>query len=174
MLIFVVKMPRYETCWNNETRYEPIASTLPIQCQEKVRVFLHVVGNTEKDKPENKGDKCFKVKQEMLCVVTIAMIGSPLAWLWKSQYFQRPINNAVEDLWWSLYCENIKPLSIYSQKSSIVDAPMGSKYTSGDSSRLFRRFIFFKDFRRPLKSVRSYYFFKVLPLLFNSSTMLNI
>ena len=79
MLIFVVKMPRYEICWNNETRYELVASTLPLQCQEKFRVFLHVVGNTEKGKPENKGDKCFKVKQETLCVVTIAMIGSTLA-----------------------------------------------------------------------------------------------
>ena len=55
-------------------------------------------------------------KQETLCVVTIAMICSTLASLWKSQYFQRPIYNPVEDLWWSLYCENIKPLSIFTKK----------------------------------------------------------
>ena len=48
-----------------------------------------------------------KTKQETLNVVTIAMICSTLASLWKSQYFQRPIYNPVEDLWWSLYCENM-------------------------------------------------------------------
>ena len=56
------------------------------------------------------------IKQETLCVVTIAMICSTLASLWKSQYFKRPIYNAVEDLWWSLYCENIRPLSIFTKK----------------------------------------------------------
>ena len=56
-------------------------------------------------------------QQETLCVVvTIAMICSTLASLWKSQYFQRPIYNPVEDLWWSLYCRNIKPLSIFTKK----------------------------------------------------------
>ena len=38
-------------------------------------------------------------KQETLCVVTIAMICSTLASLWKSQYFQGPIYNPVEDLY---------------------------------------------------------------------------
>ena len=58
----VIKMPRYETFSNNESRYEPIASTLPLKQYKKLREFLHVVHNTEKDKPENKSDKCFKVK----------------------------------------------------------------------------------------------------------------
>ena len=62
ILMFVVKMSRYEMCWNNKTRYEPIASAIPVQWQEKVRKFVHVVDNTKKDKPENKGDKCFKEK----------------------------------------------------------------------------------------------------------------
>ena len=44
------------------------------------------------------------------------MICSTLALLWKSQYFQRPIYKPVEDVWWSLYCENIKPLSIFTKK----------------------------------------------------------
>ena len=57
----------------------------------------------------------FKHKQETLCV-TIAMICSILALLWKSQYFQRPIYNLVEDLWWSLYCKDINPLSIFTKK----------------------------------------------------------
>ena len=57
-----------------------------------------------------------KMKQETLCVETITMICSTLASLWKSQYFQRPIYGPVEDLWWSLYCENIKPFSIFTEK----------------------------------------------------------
>ena len=44
------------------------------------------------------------------------MICSTLASLWKFQYFQRPIYNPVEHLWWSLYCENSKPLSIFTKK----------------------------------------------------------
>ena len=57
-----------------------------------------------------------KQKQETLCLVTMAMICSTLASLWKSQYFQKPIYNPVEDLWWSLYCKNIKPLSMLTKK----------------------------------------------------------
>ena len=83
-------------------------------------------------------------KQETLCLVAIAMICSTLGSLWKSQYFQRPICNPVKDLWWSLHCENIKPLSIFT-KSSIVDVRIGSKYTSA-LWRLFKHFIFLKDF----------------------------
>ena len=45
-------MPGYEIFWNNETRYEPIASTLTLKRHQKIREFLHVVDNTEKDKPE--------------------------------------------------------------------------------------------------------------------------
>ena len=45
--------------WNNETWYEPIASTYPLKRYKKLCEFLHVVDNTEKDKPEKKGDKCF-------------------------------------------------------------------------------------------------------------------
>ena len=40
-----------------------------------------------------------ELEQETLCVVTIAMICSTVASLWKSQYFQRAIYNPVEDLW---------------------------------------------------------------------------
>ena len=62
MLVSVVKMPRFEMYWKNETQYESIVSTLPPKRYKKVREFLHVVDNTEKGKPENKGDECFKVK----------------------------------------------------------------------------------------------------------------
>ena len=70
MLMPVLRMPRYEIFWNNETRYEPIASTLPLKRYKKLHEFLHVVDNTEKGKPENKGDKCFKVKPLLEAVRT--------------------------------------------------------------------------------------------------------
>ena len=59
----------------------------------------------------------------------IAMICSTLDSLWKFQYFQKPIYNPVDHLWWSFYCKNSKPLSIFT-KSSIVCARLGSTYAS--------------------------------------------
>ena len=47
---------------------------------------------------------------EMLGVVTIAMICSTSASLWKFQYIRRPICNLVKHLWWSFYCKNSKSL----------------------------------------------------------------
>ena len=47
---------------------------------------------------------------------TIAMICSTLASLGKLQYFWRPMYNPVKHLWSSFYCENSKPLSIFSEK----------------------------------------------------------
>ena len=70
MLISVIKMPRFELFWNNETWYEPIASTLPLKRYKILREFLHVVDNAEKDKPDSKGDKCFKVKPLLEAVRT--------------------------------------------------------------------------------------------------------
>ena len=39
------------------------------------------------------------------------------------------IYNPLEHIWWSFYCKNSKPLSIFT-KSSIVDACLSSKYAS--------------------------------------------
>ena len=58
----------------------------------------------------------YQKTQETLHVVTIAMICSTLASLWKFQYFRRHIYNSVEHLWWSFYCENSKPLSVFTKK----------------------------------------------------------
>ena len=55
-------------------------------------------------------------KQETLRVVTIVMICFTLPSFWKFQYFRRPVYNPVEDLWWSFYCENSKPLRIFTKK----------------------------------------------------------
>ena len=58
----IVKMPRFEMYWSEATRYEPVKSTLILKRYKKLLEFLHVVDNQEKNKPENKKDKCFKVK----------------------------------------------------------------------------------------------------------------
>ena len=70
MLMFVIKMPQYEMFWNNETRHEPIASTLLLKRYKSLHEFLHVVDNTKKDKTENEGEKCFKVKPLLEAVRT--------------------------------------------------------------------------------------------------------
>ena len=44
----------------------------------------------------------FHQEKETLRVVTIAMVCSTLASLWKFQYFRKPIFNPVEHLWWSI------------------------------------------------------------------------
>ena len=43
-------------------------------------------------------------------------MNSPLASFWKFQYFWRSIYNPLEHLWWSFYCKNGKPLSIFTKK----------------------------------------------------------
>ena len=85
----------------------------------------------------------YKNNKKTLCVVAIAMICSNLASRWKFQFFQRPIN-PVEHLWWSFYCKNSKPLSIFTKKS-IIDACSGSKNASA-LWRFFKRFISLKYF----------------------------
>ena len=85
-----------------------------------------------------------ELNKKTLCIVTIAMICSNLASFWKFQYFRRPIYNPVEHLWGSFYFKNSNLLT-YSQKSSIVDACLGSKYASA-FWRLFKRFISVKYF----------------------------
>ena len=62
LLMSIVKMPRYEMYWSEATRYEPVASTLTLKRYKKLREFLHIVDNTEKEKPVNKEVKCFRVK----------------------------------------------------------------------------------------------------------------
>ena len=60
--------------------------------------------------------KQIKKQQKTLHVLTIAMICFMLALLWKCQYFWRPIHIPIEHLWWSFYCENSKPLNIFTKK----------------------------------------------------------
>ena len=68
-----------------------------------------------------------KESKETLSVVTIAMIWSNLALLWKFQYFWRLIYNPVEYLWWSFYCKKSKPLNIFTKKlhhRKILNTPL--------------------------------------------------
>ena len=76
--------------------------------------------------------------KKTLCVITIAMICSSLASLWKFQYFRRSICNLVEHLWWSFYCKNSEPLIIFTKK--LHDRRLLVFW------RLFQRFISLKNF----------------------------
>ena len=62
MFMSILKMPRCEMYWSEVTRYELPGSTLTLKSTKKLRELLHIVDNAEKDKPEDKEDKCFKVK----------------------------------------------------------------------------------------------------------------
>ena len=68
-------------------------------------------------------------KQETLRVVTIVMICSTLASLWKFQYFQRPIYNQ-SNVYDGACIVKIVSRLVYSQKGSIVDPRLVSKYAS--------------------------------------------
>ena len=84
----------------------------------------------------------YNCNKKTLCVVTIAMIYSNLAS--KFQYFRRPIYNPVEHLWWSFYCKNSKPLSIFTKKFHHRWCLLGSKYAS-TIWRPFKRLIYLKN-----------------------------
>ena len=57
-----------------------------------------------------------KENKKTLCIITMVMICSSLASLWKFQYFRGSIYDPVKYLWWSLYCKNSEPLSIFTKK----------------------------------------------------------
>ena len=93
-------------------------------------------------------------EQAVLHVVTIAMICSTLASLWKFQYFRGPICNPVKHVWWGfliVYSCNCKPLSIFTKKLHRRYL-LASKYASV-FRRLWKRFISVFYIRRFLKSV---------------------
>ena len=48
MLMSVVKLPKYEMYWANETRYPPIADVMPKNRYKTLRRFLHVNDNSFK------------------------------------------------------------------------------------------------------------------------------
>ena len=60
MLMSIVKLPKYEMYWSLETRVEQVTSRY-----KKLREFLHVVDNAEKEKEEKKDDTPFKVKPRL-------------------------------------------------------------------------------------------------------------
>ena len=66
--------------------------------------------------------------KKTLCVVTIAVICSNLASLWKFQYFRRPIYNPVEHLWWSFYCKNKAVKYIHKKSSFAWEFQQACKY----------------------------------------------
>ena len=61
MKMGVVKMPRYDSYWQAETRYGPVADVMSKNRYKKLRKFLHANDNSLKDHPGNKDNKMFKV-----------------------------------------------------------------------------------------------------------------
>ena len=62
MLMSIVKLPRYEMYWSLETRVEQVTSLFSLKRYKKLREFLHIVDNAEKEKEGNKDDTLFKAK----------------------------------------------------------------------------------------------------------------
>eukprot|EP00795_Rhopilema_esculentum_P011163 gene11163-20060_t len=57
----IVKMPKYNSYWAGETKYSPIADVMALNRYRKLRQFLHANDNSEKDNPESKGNKLYKI-----------------------------------------------------------------------------------------------------------------
>ena len=79
------KLHAVQMYWCEATCYEPIASTLTLKSNKKFLKFLHVVDNAEKDKPEYKKDKCFKVKPLADAVRAIC------------QKVEQEVNNSIDE-----------------------------------------------------------------------------
>ena len=80
----------------------------------------------------------------MLCVVTIAIICSNLASLENFNFFGG-LYITQSNIYDEAFIAKIVSRQVYSQKGSIVDACLGSKYASA-FWRLFKRFISLKYF----------------------------
>ena len=61
MKMGLIKIPKYELYWDSRTRYEPIASAMPLKRYKKLRQFLHVNDNSKKNDPGNKDNRLYKV-----------------------------------------------------------------------------------------------------------------
>ena len=50
--------------WTAEAFYAKIADVMSktMKCYKQLRKYIHVVGNTKKENPENKNDKLFKIR----------------------------------------------------------------------------------------------------------------
>lgn len=62
MKMSIVKMLNYETYYENNTRYEQVASVMPSKRYKKIRQFLHVSDNSKKDESGNKDNRLYKVQ----------------------------------------------------------------------------------------------------------------
>ena len=57
-----VQLPAYRMYWSKETRYPPVADVMSINRYKLLSEYLHASNNLEKDKPENVGNKLFKIQ----------------------------------------------------------------------------------------------------------------
>ena len=61
MQMSIVKLPRYEMYWAQETRIPRVSDIISKNRYKALRQNLHVSDNSEKDLPENKDNKLFKI-----------------------------------------------------------------------------------------------------------------
>ena len=61
MQMSIVKLPRYDMYWANETKTPRVSEVMSRNRYKSLRKYLHVRNNSEKDLEENKNDKLFKI-----------------------------------------------------------------------------------------------------------------
>ena len=62
MYMSIINFPNFRLYWANETRYPIVPDIMSRNRYQKLREFLHVSDNLEKEKPENVNNKLFKIQ----------------------------------------------------------------------------------------------------------------
>ena len=62
MYMPIINFPNFRMYWANETRCPIVADIMSRNRYQKLREFLHVSDNLEKEKPENVNNKLFKIQ----------------------------------------------------------------------------------------------------------------
>ena len=62
MYMSIINFPNFRMYWANERKYPIVADIMSRNRYQKLRVFLHVSDNLEKEKPENVNNTIFKIQ----------------------------------------------------------------------------------------------------------------
>ena len=62
MVMFIVKLPRFEVYWVRETRFRPVADIMSISRYKKLRPYLHCNDTLKLGEEENKNNKLYKIE----------------------------------------------------------------------------------------------------------------
>ena len=116
-IIVLLTKTRNASRWKQETLIVENKKRFSLKARNVSRWKQETLIVENKKRFSLKARNASRWKQETLLVEKIAKICSTLASLWKCQYFRRLIYNPVEHLWWSFYCENSKPWTIFTKKA---------------------------------------------------------